>query len=1142
MSNASAKPISEYLQVDRRFRRSINIEKDFRGASQNGDYIVTPTAVEALHRLAESLEADSPSRAWTITGPYGVGKSAFAVFLTRLLCSIKPQGIQARERLKKIAPAVSLEFSQARVCQDGLLGFLPILVTARRVAASVCIAEGIVDALKNGNGRKLTYAAKKMEAELRASAPETPLDSRWVVSALETAATAAKESGYQGILIIVDELGKLFEYAARYPQRADVYVLQELAEHVSRSASFPTIFLGLLHQSFEEYGHHLDLGTRREWSKIQGRFGDVAFLEPADQVVRLVAEAIRWNDVAWPRGLKKHIEGVASYAIEAGAVPPGMSKSEFKSAAVAAYPLHPLTLVALPYIFRRFAQNERSLFSYLGSMEPYGFQEYVRTRVFGASPVPFLRLADLFDYFTSNFGLGLFRQPQALRWLEAADVLERKDKLSPIHREIIKTAGILNALGQFSPLSATSQMLSVAVRDNSAADNTLENALQELRESSTLSYRSYNNSYRIWEGSDVDVEERIAEGWRKTQGRLSVAENIVAYLPSRPLVARRHSFVSGALRSFAVHYVDSEDRFREVTEAAEAGDGKVIVCLSESTTAADRFARLVKQLKDRQEILVAIPQEIGELRGAVAELAALRWVWDNTPELRDDRVARREISLRITEAEQLLQRSLNGLLDPRPDPVGSHCAWYHRGTALKVSTPAAVLQSLSDVCDEVFSQTPIIRNELIVRRNLSAAAAGARRNLIEAMLHCADKPLLGIAGFPPERSIYESVLAAGGLHRQDSSGNWRLAAPPRSDKCNLLPAWRFLTAEVFDRQPEPLHLHQLFVSLSKAPLGVLDGLHPLLLCAFMMAHRNEVTLYREGTFLPEPGIADFEVLLRRPELFAIAGSRVTGSRAAVVTRLAKGLGTDEATVPVVRAMFRSVKALPDYAWNTRQLSRETIALREAFQNAKSPERFLFVEVPAALEMPIFSEGKRKPQEIEKFFERLNECLQQWSGITAKTLSTARDRLLKACGMPLGLAGWEALRQAAVKLESSVTEPQLLTFLRRVVQADSGSAGIESVCALVASRPPSNWTDSDSERFGEAADAVGGRFREASSVGTPAVNGHAFHRLSTTERRQADKLVLTLRSLLIPDDKALPTRVVQAALAELAHEVAHKQDE
>lgn len=463
--STSARPIGDYLEVARRFTRSINLEKDYRGASQNGEYILTPTALESLHRLAEGLVNDSPSRAWTITGPYGVGKSAFAVFVTRLLCSTGKPGLGARTQLKRTDPELAAELDHRQICQDGMKGFLPVLITARRAPASTCIAEGIIAALKCDKSSKLKAAGRKLAAKMKTASNNGPLDTRWVVSALETSGSVARGEGYRGLLLVIDELGKVFEYAARYPHKGDVYVLQELAEHVARSGEYPAILVGLLHQSFEEYGHLLDMGTRREWAKIQGRFGDIAFMEPADQVIRMVAEAIRRKGSSWPGGLKTRITEVVVAAAEVGVVPPGMPLDEFKRTAIAAYPLHPLALVALPYIFRRFAQNERSLFSYLSSMEPFGFQEFVKTRTMNPKSPEFVRIGDLFDYFTSNFGLGLYRQPQALRWLEAADVLDRKDDLGEIHREAVKAVGVLNALGQFSHLSASAGMIALAVQD-----------------------------------------------------------------------------------------------------------------------------------------------------------------------------------------------------------------------------------------------------------------------------------------------------------------------------------------------------------------------------------------------------------------------------------------------------------------------------------------------------------------------------------------------------------------------------------------------------------------------------------------------------------------------------------------------------
>ena len=1141
--STSARPISDYLQVTRRFRRSVNLDKDYRAAQQNGEYIVTPTALEALHRLSEGIADGSPSRAWTITGPYGVGKSAFAVFLTSVLCSVDESGTYARGQLRQAAPELAVELADRGICLNGSHGFLPVLVTARRAPAPLCLAEGIITTLTAEKSRKLKAVGRKLRTELEAAGNDTPLDTRWVVTALEAAGHAAREVGHDGVLLIIDELGKLFEYAARYPQHGDVYVLQELAEYAARSHNVPAILVGLLHQSFEEYGHHLDQGTRREWSKIQGRFGDVAFLEPADQVVRMVAQAISLKETKRPRGFKAHVERVVAAAAQGGVSPPGMSANEFERVAVAAYPLHPVTLVALPYIFRRFAQNERSLFSYLSSLEPFGFQEFIKQRPMRGKEPEFVRLHDLFDYFTSNFGLGLYRQPQALRWLEAADVLERKDDLSVPHQNVVKTVGVLNALGQFSHLSASAEMISLAVQDTAPPEDAMQGVLGDLREASVLTFRSYNRSYRIWEGSDVDIDERIAEGERQTQQRLGLADSVREFLPSRPMVARRHSFETGALRTFEVVYVDSVEAIDEVIGTATDMDGRVIVCLAESTTLGEQMRERAEQGHTTSNVLFAIPQQIGELRGIVTELGAMRWVWDNTPELRDDRVARREISLRITEAEQLLQRNLHGLVDPRPEPIGSGCTWYHGGELHEVASPADVSQLLSLVYDRVYHRSPRIRNELIVRRSLSSAAAAARRNLIEAMLLRADKPNLGIEGYPPERSIYESVLRATAIHKERKDGNWGFAAPSRNAKHNLLHSWKHLTDLVFKRQPEPLPVGELFAELAAPPYGVLGGLHPVLLCAFMVVHPDETTLYREGTFLPEPGIADFEVLLRRPELFAIAGSRVKGGRAAVVDRLGKGLKVEPATVPVVRSLFRMVKSLPDFAWNTRKLSQETLALRDAFHNAKSPERFLYVEVPEALGLPAFSERKPKQAKVEGFFDALNQSLQQWAAVPSRVLDQARDALLEACGFDASEQGWEFLRQEAVRLESGVTEPQLLAFVRRVVQASAGRPGVESVCALVASRPPANWTDGDVERFPDAARALGARFREAAVTSNRvAATPNSLESLKPSERKRAQAILQDLRSHLAIQTKRNSVRIVKAALTALVSELETTNEE
>lgn len=1128
--------LADCIEVRGRFRRSINLEKDYGTASQNGDYVITPTARGALRRLAEGMVSGSTCRAWTLTGPYGVGKSAFAVFLTRLLCPTSEHDHEARSKLAEVDFQLASRLKELEVFESESKGYLPVLVTARRMPAARCLAESIVAAASSTGRAEIRAAVQPMEELLQKQENGQSWDSRHVVKALASLAEASKSVGYNGVLVVIDELGKLFEYAVRYPHKGDVYVLQELAEQATRSGSTPVLLVGLLHQAFQEYGQHLDLTTRREWIKIQGRFEDIAFLEPADQVIRMIAAAIRYIPdlgLHLPNGF---LEGLASAATEAGIVPPGMSKQDFELIAKAAYPLHPATLVALPFVFRRFAQNERSLFSFLSSMEPGGFQEFIKTRAFTPNAPPLLRLSDLFDYFIKNFGAGLYRHPHALRWLEAADVLERKENLSTLHREVVKTIGVLNALGEFCHLNAAEGVISLAVSDSLTIPPSLSDALEYLREQSIVTYRKFNHTYRIWEGSDVDIEERITEGELKIRHSLNLAESVKRYLPSRPLVARRHSFETGALRYFAVEHIDDPEAAAHQPIPPTA-DGIVLVCLAESPSIANQFRDVAMQSSDQRHSLFAIPQHIGELRAVVTELGALRWAWDNTPELRDDRVARREMSLRIADADQLLQRNLDGLLDPRDEPVGSGCLWIHAGQNIPVRSPVEVSQLLSDVCDRIYDQAPRIRNELITRRSLSSAAAAARRTLVERMLNHTAEEALGIQGYPPERSMYESVLRATELHRQKEDGTWGFQTPTSSDPAKVMASWNYLYDAVFNRQPEPIPLVELFAELAGPPYGVLAGLHPVLLCAFMRAYPDETTLYREGTFLPQPGIADFEVLMRRPDLFALAGSRIAGDRALVVERLAKGFKVPAATVPVVRELFKMVKSLPEFAWNTRHLPDTTLALRETFTSAKSPEQFLFILLPEALGLPAFSEQKPQQSDVELFFDVLNENLRIWSEAAPRTIGGARDTLLEACGLRAGETAWTDLRDLAVTLEPSVTDPQLLAFVQRLAQSGIGPSDIESVLALVATRPPQNWHDSDVERFPTAAAILGRVFRGAvRTAHLSNVADEPLLNMTPEERMQVDALANQVRRYLQRTAKNTSLETIRAAMMRLIQEM------
>lgn len=1060
--------LSSFVHVRPSGIRSINIERDLQQPALANEYVFTAQARRTLARIVDGIEDPAHTRAWTLTGPYGSGKSYFGLFVMNLMSAALPAHQSTLMELQKVDPPLAGRV-QRLIGPNGSRGLLPVPITGYRTSLQEALVRGVDQALQplssDSSIRQLLGDGQGIaRAESRALVT-------WIQALLSV--VTKPTLGHTGLLLFLDEMGKPLEHAAAHPETSDIYLLQELAECANRSKQTPFLFVGILHQAFDRYAGNLDSGTQREWAKVQGRFEDIAFQEPPDQQMRLIVSALRHTDDMAMIAVRDQMPTYVDAAMESGWQPPLMRTEEFAELCLGAYPLHPTALVALPHLFRRLAQNERSIFAYLASQEPFGFQEFLQ----GQTAPETIRLSHLFDYLAANFQGRLYASLRARPITETLERLNNGHSLNSLTTNLLKTIGLLNWLGEVSPLQATEDRILAAMRSEEHTDDQIREALRSLQTRSLIVHRRFNRTYGIWQGSDVDVEQRLEEARQKLTGIFSLAEAVQEFLPPRPVVARRHSYQTGTIRHFEVRYVDHQTRDHLSLRPGPGASGLLLICLPTNYAEAEAFARWAAEPSTgtRADIVLCIAERIGHLVELVSELRCLQWVRENTPELRDDPVARREVRTRAGMVETLIRNELELTLSTNrlTNPTGSR--WFHRSTAL--STSRGLSHVLSAICDALYPGASRLWNELINRRTLSSQGAAARRNLIEGMLTRAEQPTLGIEGYPPERSMYESLLSAGGLHHAVGTAYWKFSEPPEDDPLHLRAVWQAMAGFIFDQLPEPRSVQALFDLLSAPPYGVTDGVAPVLLCAFLIVNRDETTLYRDGTLLPEPGVADWEVLLRRPELFAVAGCLVTGLRAAVVERMARSLRVPPHVMPVVRTVIGRLKALPEHAWRTRRLPESALALRRVVETARSPERFLFMEVPEALGLAPFEEGEFEQERFDLFFEQLNIALDALANATSRRLSWARDTWLAACALSEDEAGWDVFRQQAEKLAPRVTHPTLLPLLKRAVEAADTTSALESVLALLANRPVRTWTDADVERFEAQAQYVGRLFRE-----------------------------------------------------------------
>jgi hypothetical protein len=232
-----------------------------------------------------------------------------------------------------------------------------------------------------------------------------------------------------------------------------------------------------------------------------------------------------------------------------------------------------------------------------------------------------------------------------------------------------------------------------------------------------------------------------------------------------------------------------------------------------------------------------------------------------------------------------------------------------------------------------------------------------------------------------------------------------------------------------------------------------------------------------------------------------------------------------------------VSGLPEFAWRTKRLSETTIRMREAFQKAKSPERFLFNELPTALGLAPFPETKPDTAETEAFFAALNGALKEWSEIAGATYAEAKAQLLEACGLECGDSGWQRMREIATKLEPRENDPLVLQFLRRIVQASFDEEGALSILALVVNRPPANWLDADVGRFPGLAKALGDPIQRAMvRAGLTSESYDVMAALAPDQRERAKSLARELGKGLDSVQTRSAPEIVRAALLLLIDEI------
>ncbi|HMX25070.1 MAG TPA: hypothetical protein PLD20_18230 [Blastocatellia bacterium] len=1072
--------IADLFQIEGRYLRSVNLERDFGDPAALNGYVLTAQVQSHLERMAGGLALSSSQRAWRVTGDYGVGKSSYALVMSRLFAN------ERKHLPKNLRDAVNFKSLGAPRPQ-----LLPILLTGSKEPLSVALLSCLSARLQGlfATGRPPAILAK-VQAALKSTA--NGLTDETVIALLtETCTYLCNNDRASGLLIIIDELGKSLEYAALNPDRQDVFLLQRLAETAARSGKTPMFLVGLLHQGFTAYADTLSPSAQKEWEKVAGRFEEITFSQPLDQTLTLVANALCINVTHLPKARVLQMRSDLDETLKLRWYGAAYDRQWMLDNAAGIYPLHPTVLPALVSFFKRFGQNERSLFGFLLQQEPFGLQEFAQRP---STPNNFYRICNLYDYVRANFSYRLSVQGYRNHWNLIDSIVSSYPANDVLEEQILKTVGLLNLLDEQSLLASEEAVRLAVIGGDKSKIKAYDKALRALRGERHIIYsRGISGGWCLWPYTSVNLEKRYEEAGRVVeQQRGHISIGVAGYLENRPLVARRHYIETGNLRHFEVKYIS----VAALNEAAQlnydSADGLIIVALCETEKerrTALSFA-VSEQIKNSPAVLVAIPRPLNTLAALLHEAQRWEWVEKNTPELQSDRHAHQEVSRQMKYARQKLNETVASYVGLHRFSGKTELRWFRQGQEFTVGSNRELLGRLSELCDELYPQAPRIMNELVNRRSLSSAAAAARMRLLERIFSHQGEPLLGMDASkkPPEMSMYLSVLKAGNLHRQ-AGAKWVLAEPEvTEDPLNLLPAFHHIRALLERRKDSRVKLVDVLSQLRTPPFGIRDGIGVLLLAAFAVIHEPHVAFYENGVFKHKTAGLDVMHLFKVPEKYEIQYYQIAGVRAALFEEILQLLElpgrNDPQLLDVVRPLCVFAAKLPRYVHRTSQLSDIARRVRDALLNTSDPAKLLFEELPHACNFSRFEvNDQHNEQQVRKFVGTLKGAIDELRQAYSDLLRRVRTALSFAFDLSSEANEFrQSLASRADELAGGVSEPSLKSFCLRLRDAELPvTEWLESVGSLLSGNPPSKWTDADEGRFNLELSALASRFKRVESL-------------------------------------------------------------
>ena len=631
--------------------------------------------------------------------------------------------------------------------------------------------------------------------------------------------------------------------------------------------------------------------------------------------------------------------------------------------------------------------------------------------------------------------------------------LEREEGLFEMEQvesasKIVKTIGLCNLFGNSVSFDKTDlcQYATLALDIEQP-----EEIIDRLSALKIIRFAKYRTQYFIFEGTDVNIEDELYKAAGQVPRSIDFIDDLNMFFEFKVVQANAYFYKTGTPRFF--EFVLSNQP--QTLAPANDIDGCINLVFASSTESREQIIETSRNVNNAT--LYVYFKNTDVIANHLYEIQKLEYVRKQI--LIEDKVAEREIQNLIAYEKDILNKEINHNLVSFSDNI----EWYYKGEQKQIHSQADFNKLLSEVCDDVYSSTPIIQNELFNKQKINSAISLARVTLLNTLVddNCVATNDLGFEEdkFPPEKTIYYTLLKNTGIHRE-INGAYALCEPNSDSIKDLWDECEAFLNSAIERQRK---LGDLIKILKAAPFKLKQGFLDFWIPVYLIIKKQDYSLYdSEGRYIPNINREVLDLLQKSPNEFSIKTFAVEGVKIEFFNQYRNLINLNDNELITQNGFLQTMKpflafynGLNDFAKHTQNFDNpQTAKFRNVLAKAKDPEKTFFEDLPAVFGFK--NDSLATNQEfMTQYQELIKKSIRELRSCYTNLINKIEENVIDALGLQSdNFADYKIEIDKRFKgIKTSLLSNKQKSFYNRLVMPQSDKVQwYESICFVVFDKP------------------------------------------------------------------------------------------